>query len=346
MFLIIGLFQASTFTAAFISGITKQNTWIVLIAGFIISLLLLLVYTSLSKKFPEKNLIEINDVIYGRYFGKVISILYICFFGLIIPATLRSIGDFFSTYLFPETDISVFQIAIAMICIYTIKKGIEVIARAGFILTTLTIMVSIFIFIVTIKDMHLSNFLPLFQINLKEFVQGTNLMISIPFGEIIVFLMIFPYVNDIKQVRKSAFLGLILGGIFLLIIILQNIAILGNIDSIQMLPSYQVAKNIDIGEIITRGEVLIAVILLFNVFLKICVFYYATVLSIAQFFKLRSYKPLIIPVGIIGAILSLSMYNSTVDEVYSSNIYSVFVIPFIILFPIISLIVAYLRKLD
>ncbi|WP_026881529.1 GerAB/ArcD/ProY family transporter [Clostridium akagii] len=346
MFLIIGLIQASTLTSAFISGITKQDTWIVLLAGFIICLFLLWIYTSMSKKFPGKNLIEINGKIYGEYFGKIMGILYIYYFWFIIPANLRFITDFFSTYLFPETDNVVFAIITIIICIYTVKKGIEVIARSGFILAILSIIVCIFITIVTIKDMRLSNFLPFFQVNFKEFIEGTNLIISIPFGEIIVFLMIFPYVNHIKQVKKIAFGGLIIGGILFFNVIFRNTAILGNIAGIQVIPSYQVAKNINIGNVIERMEVLIAVVLLFNVFLKICIFYYATVLSIAQVFKLRCYKPLVIPVGVISVILSMTMFPSTVDEVYAASIYSVFVIPFIIIFPVISLIIASIRKLN
>jgi spore germination protein KB len=344
IFLIIGLLQASTLTAAFISGITKQNTWLVLLAGFTIMLFLLLVYTSLSRKYPDRNLIEMNSTIYGRYFGKGISILYISYFWFAIPANLRFIADFFSTYLFGETDIIVFIIAITIVCIYTIRKGIEVIARAGFILSVLSIIVAIFITVITIENIRLSNFLPLFQINLKELVQGINLMISIPFGEIVVFLMIFPYVNHIKQVKKSAFWGLTVGGIYFFSIILRNIAILGNIGSIHVLPSYQVARLINVGEVITRLEILVAVALLFNVFLKICIFYYATVLSIAQVFKLKSYKPLVIPVGIISIILSISMYSSSVEEAYQTNIYSVYVIPYIIIFPIISWIIASIKK--
>ena len=121
---------------------------------------------------------------------------------------------------FTEVDISVFIIILTITCIYTLKKGLEVIARVSFILGIVSIITAVFITILTIKDMHLSNFLPLFQINLKEFVQGTNLMMSIPFGEIVVFLMIFPYVNDIKKVKKSAFIGLIAGSIFFLSVIL------------------------------------------------------------------------------------------------------------------------------
>lgn len=345
LFLVIGLLQASTLTAAFISGITKQNTWIVLLAGFIIILPLLLVYTSLNKKFPHKNLIEINNTIYGEKLGKVMSLPYIFIFWFIICTNVRFIVDFFSTYLFPKTDINVFTIIIIITCNYTVKKGLEVIARTGFILSVLTILVAVLLTIFTIKDMNLSNFLPMLQVNLKEFIMATNITVAIPFGEIIVFLMIFPYVNDVKNVKKSVFLGLIIGSLFFFSTVVRDISVTGNIGYMDVQPEYQVAKLVDIGEIITRAEVLVAIILLFNVFLKICIFYYATVLSMAQCLKLRSYKPLTIPVGIISIILSISMFNSPVDEAYQSGIYSVFVIPLIIVFPVVSLIIASIRKL-
>lgn len=346
MFLFIGLLQANTLTAAFISGVTKQNTWVVLSIGFFIVSILLLIYTWLNNKFPDKNLIEMNDAIYGKHIGKVFSLLYIYLFWFLIPVNLRYIADFFSTYLFQGTDIYVFVLPIVMVCIYTIKKGLEVISRTGFVITIVVMVAFIFISIFTIKDIHLSNFLPLFQINLKELIQGTNLMVVLPFGETIVFLMLFPYVNDRKQVRRSAFTGFIIGSIYFLIVILRNIAVLGNIASIYVLPSYQVSRYINVGGIITRTEVMVALTLLFSVFLKLCIVYYATALSISQLFKLRSYKPLIIPIGIISGILSISMYSSAADEAYeAANIYPIFAIPFIIIFPVMSMITAYVRRL-
>lgn len=344
-FLIIGFIESSTLTAAFISGVTKQDTWIVLLIGFFIMLFLLFVYISLNKKFPNKNLIEINDLVYGRHFGKVISILYIYYFWFLIPANFRFIADFFSTYLFPDTDISVFIIAVAITSIYTIKKGLEVIARSSSIIAILIIVEALIITILTAKDIRLSNFLPMFQLNLKEFIQGINLIISIPFGEIIVFLMIFPYVNNKKQVSKSVFSGFFIGSMFFFIILLRNTSVLGNIGTIHVLPSYQVARLVNVGEIITRMEVLIAVALLFNIFVKISIFYYATVLSIAQFFKLKSYRPLVIPVGIISIVLSISMYNSPAEEVqHATSIYPIYAIPFIIFIPIISFIIVSIKK--
>ncbi|ADK14710.1 spore gernimation protein [Clostridium autoethanogenum] len=345
-FLIIGLLQSASITVAFVSGITKSNTWISLLTSFIIISFMMLVYTSLNKRYPDKNLIEINTIVYGRYLGKIISILYIFFFWFLIPSNVRGISDIYSTYLFPQTDLTIFVVVIILTCMYTIKKGIEVIARIGSILTILIIIVTVIITVLILNDMHLSNFLPLFQINFKKFIQGTNIMVSIPFGELITFLMIFPYVNDKGKVKRFSFWGLIIGTIQFLIIILRNTAVLGNIGYIHVLPSYQVARLINIGEVITRMEILFGVMLLFNVFLKICIFYYATVLSIAQFFKLQSYNSLVIPLGIISIIFSITMYSSPAEESNFASTYSIYAIIFVILFPSISLIIAWIRNLS
>ncbi|MFL0252684.1 endospore germination permease [Clostridium neuense] len=345
MLLIIGLIESETLTSAFISGVTKQSTWIVLIIGFAIILVLLYGYISLSDKFPKKNLIEINDLVYGRYFGKVVSILYVFYFWFIVSTNFRLIADFFSTYLFTEIDNKVFIIVMAALVMYTVKRGLEVIVRSGSIIIILAIIINIIVIILVIKDIDLSNLLPIFKINLKQLVQGVNLMISIPFGEIIVFLMIFPYVNTRSQVKKSAFSGLIIGSIIFLIVILRNIAVLGNLYTVQVLPIYQVAKLINIGQVITRMEILIAVIYLFNVFLKLCIFLYAAVLSMAQLLNLKSYKPLVIPMGIINIVLAIIMFSSDTDEVYQAiNIYSVYAILYVIILPVISIVIASIKK--
>lgn len=345
VFLIIGLIEGETLTSTFISGITKQNTWIVLIIGFVIITFMLFIYTSLSNMFPRKSLVEINDLVYGRFLGKIVSILYMAYFLQIVSINFRYIADFFSTYLFPQTDILIFIISILIVSTYAVKKGLEVIARSAIVIAIMATLVDIIITIFTLEYFKISNFLPVLQIKLKEFVQGINLMVSIPLGEIIVFLMIFPSVNNMKQVKKSAFLGYIIGNIFFLMIILRNISVLGNIEAIHVLPSYQVAKLINVGDIITRMEVLIAIILLFNEFLKICIFYYAAVVSTAQIFKLEDYKILVVPIGILGAVFSISMFSSDIDYLYyGNNIYPIYILLFIVIFPVLSFIIVSIKK--
>ncbi|AWV82308.1 MULTISPECIES: endospore germination permease [Clostridium] len=343
--IMLSLIEASTFTAVFVSQYTKQDTWVVLISGFIIVLFLLFMYVSLCSKFPGKTIIEIHAKIYGNLLVNLISLLYIFYFWFIIPANFRFLADFFSTYLSQNSDIIPFIIPAAILCIYAVRKGAEVISRVSSILSILTVMLSIIITALIAKDIHISNLLPPLQLNLGQFVQGTNIMVAIPLGEIIVFMIFFPHLNDQTKLRKSAFTGLILSFIFFLFVLVRNTLVLGNVSSLQVQPAYQVSSLINVGEVITRVEVTTAVFLLFNLLMKICFFLYATVISIAQCFKLRSYKPLVFPVTAISAVLSITMFKSPLDQLYiASDIYPIYALLFIVILPITSFILASIKK--
>ncbi|WP_160678280.1 endospore germination permease [Clostridium sp. C8-1-8] len=346
MYLVIGLLQGSTLTAAFISGVTKQDTWIVILVSFFIMCGLLLGYIKLAEVFPEKNIIEINDITYGKYIGKVISVIYIYHFWFIVAANLRIIGDFYGSFLMQETEIIIFIVVLAITCIYALKKGLEVISRIVPIFVIVTGIVAILISVLLIKEVDITNLLPIMQIKPLEFIHGVDLIVTIPFGEIMVFLMIFPKVKNKECIKEHTFLGFFIGVALFFMVIVRNIAVLGGSGSLDIQSSYQVTKIINIGDIITRAEVIVAVLLLTNVFIKIAIFAYATVMSISQLFKLRSYKHIVSPIMAISALFAITMYNSSVEESFNAtNIYVFYGwIPEII-FPLGSLLISKVLKL-
>ncbi|MBK1811480.1 endospore germination permease [Clostridium sp. YIM B02505] len=341
MFLIIGLIQGSTLTIAFVNESTEQNTWIAVVVSFIIMCFLLLIYNKLFDKFPEKNIIEINDIIYGKYLGKIISVIYIYYFWLVIPSNIRILGDFFNSFLMQETDILVFIIVIGVACIYVVRKGLEVIANMVPMFAVITIIVAVSLSIMLVNEMDVKNLMPFLQLKAIEFIQGVNIIVAIPFGELIVFFMFYPSVKDKNNIRRYSFWGFYIGAGTLLLVSLRNILVLGSIGGLQVQASYQVAKIINIGEIITRMEVLIAALLLTNVFIKIAIFCYATSLSIAQIFNMGTYKHVVSPIMILSMLFSVTMFDSTMREYeFAANLYPIFGLIPQVVFPIISLIIA------
>ena len=345
MFLVGGFIQGSLLTLTFAKDATKHDIWIAVIAAFIMSLPLTFVYLTLALKFPGQNLIQINDIIFGPYLGKLVSLQYILLFLTIVSANLWFVGDFFLTFIMPETPILAIMIMFAFICAWAVRAGIEVIARMSFLLVLITVIIIFITFIFLLKDMKFTNFLPIFELPLHDFIQGTHILMAIPFNEVFIFMMVIPYVNKMKQVKTSVLYGLIIGGISFLIIVIRNTAVLGPLADIVVSPSMVAVRLIDIGKIINRLEALVAIALLVTIFLKVCVFYYATVLGIAQLLKLRSYVPLVIPIGIIGISIALSN-ESTMQFSYSAkNTYPVFAMPFYIGLPLLSLFIAKVRNL-
>lgn len=346
MYMIIGFIQGGSLTLAFVSDITKQNTWIVVITSCILIIPMALIYTNLANKFPGKNLVEINDIIYGRYFGKCISLFYSALFLLLITLNITFVSDALVNYLFPGTPIIVFYIIFTVLCAYAVHCGIEVIGRCAPILVIVSYIITIITIIMLFKEMDLHNFLPIFNLNLKQFINGNHVFISKPF-DISVFLMIYSTVNEEKKIKKSTIRGVIIGTAFILLTAIRSTAVLGNLESTRVSPSYDVVGIIDIAQVFTRLEAFIIIIILLSLFIKTAIFYYATVLSIAQIFNLHSYKPLIMCIGIICINLSVFIFSSPSEHNYNAaNIYPVFIIPFQILIPLLSLILTHFRKLS
>ncbi|WHH58632.1 endospore germination permease [Petroclostridium sp. X23] len=345
MFLIGGLIQGSVLTLSFINQITNHDTWLAILAALVICLLLVLIYIAIAQRFPGKNLIQIHDIIYGHYLGKLISALYVWLFLSIFSFQLGFLGDFFLIYIMPETPLLVIAIMFAFICAWAVRSGIEVIARISVIFVGVTLIIVFLTFVLLLKDMKWVNFLPVFDIPVIDFMQGTHVIASIPFLEVLVFLMIIPYMNEKNQVKSAVLSGLLIGGATLLIISVRDTAVLGIISTIVGFPAYDAVRLIDIAKILTRLEVLIAINMLNMIFIKASVFYYAGVLGMAQLLHLRSYVPLVLPIGIISIILGVASHESTMEFAYfGSSIWPVFSILFYFIIPLMSLLIAKIRR--
>lgn len=347
MFLIAGFIQGSTLTVTFSFIVAKQDTWLTVLAGWLVGLPFVLVCIALAQKFPGKTLVQINDIVFGPYLGKLVTAIYLGFVLTVNGEYLRYLGDFILVYIMPETPIVVILVMFTCICAWAVRSGIEVTSRFSGIFVVVTLIIVISTFVLLLKDMKLSNFLPVLETPLKDFIQGTHIMEAIPFGELFAFLMIIPYLNKLKQAKSSVLLGYIIGGATVLITTVRDIAVLGATTAILAQPSFEAVRLIEIAKVLTRLEIFVAIALLITLFIKVSVFYYVTVTSIAQMFSLRSYLPLVPPIGIILIAFGIWMADSYMEQVYSTLHYYPFIaMPCEILLPSLTLIIAKIRGLS
>jgi len=80
-------------------------------------------------------------------------------------------------------------------------------------------------------------------------------------------------------------------------------------------------------------------------FLKTSVLYYVTALGIAQLLRLKSYLPLILPLGSLMISLSLIQFESNVENIFfATKIYPFYSLPFELFLPGLTLLVSLLRR--
>lgn len=109
----------------------KQDAWIAAILSVCIGLLTLFLYQALVRQFPNQTLVEMCEAIFGIWIGKIVSLLYFCFFFLLAALVLRNIGDFVVTQVLPDTPLQFILMIFLLVVIMASRHGIETIARTG-----------------------------------------------------------------------------------------------------------------------------------------------------------------------------------------------------------------------
>ena len=94
MFTVAFFLQSSALLTSFLAGISKNEAWIPVVIGIVLCMPLIFLFRTLMVMFPDKNLLQVLDEVYGPVVGKIIGISYVWFFITLTAVNLIDIGDF------------------------------------------------------------------------------------------------------------------------------------------------------------------------------------------------------------------------------------------------------------
>lgn len=347
MFLVASFIHGSTLLSSFVVGITRQDTWFVSIAGFVLTLLLAFMYITIAKKFPGKNIISINEIVFGKVLGKIVSMLYVLFFFSLLFLNTREVGDFITGYIMPETPQYAITIMFLFVCAYTAKKGIRALARCASFFVLLIVSIKVISTLLLIPQMNFSNFAPAFVQPFMNYVQAIHTATILPYSEVMVFLMIFPFVDEKCDIAKPFIKGIAIGAVLMIIVCIRDWAVLGNVALLLPQLTFQTDRVLQIGGAAVRMEVLFAVILLILQFVKISVLLFTVTLGIAQIFKLKSYQPLVYVIAAIGTCFAVFVWDAHAESLYwGSHVATVYSSFFEVVIPLITLAIIFIREFN
>ncbi len=344
MFAVGCFLQCSVLMMGNMSAIAKQDSWLVILAAILLFLPLFWIYIKLSDLFPGKSLIEINEKVFGKVLGGVVSVLYIIHFLFLSTFNTRILDNFISGALMPETPAAAILFLFLAVCAYAIRKGLETMTRYSAVFVVIVLLVMVANLILMGKDMKLENFMPVFSLRPIKYVQGIHSQITLSFSQLVVFFMVFPDLKKPKELKKSFFFGFLIGSLTILIVEARNIAVLGSFISLVTAPAFEAFRLINIANVFTRMELFYAFVLIMLLFFKVSILYFAFLRAVQQLLKIKSYKSLVLPAGAIILCLTLVSFDSSIDtnswEGTAGPFYSLFLE---VVLPMLTLVVALLR---
>jgi len=331
------------------SGLTasaKQDGWIAAAVGTFAGLLLIFLFDALGRRFPNQTLVEYSETVLGKWLGKGVALLYIGYFFLLSSLVLRNIGDFITSITLPETPIQAVHIIFLVIVILGTRLGLEVFMRTAEIFFPWILMLLFLLVVCISPQIQYYKMLPILEEGIKPVLKGSLSILGIPYLELVVFLMLYPYVSKLEKAGKALFIGALFAGIVLIMITALCVLVLGSdFTARHAFPSYTLAKKIHFGEFIQRIEVFMGITWFLTIYFKLIVCFYASALGLAQLCRLRSYRILTLPMGVLLIVLSLIVYpNIVYFREFASQIWTPFAMTFGLVLPVLLLAVASIRK--
>ena len=340
MILVTVFLIGSTFVIG-TAGQAENDMWISIILGMLMTIPVYFVYARILSLFPGKGIFEILEQAFGKSGGKAIGLLYIWFVFHLGALVLRNFGEFINVLALTETPMIVPMIMFILLCIWGVKLGIEVLARwAELFVIVLYIVLIAFSFLV-IPEMKFENIRPVLYNGIAPVVSGALSAFAFPFAETVVLLCVFDSLKETKSSYKAYFGGLLIGGTSILFVSIRNILVLG-VNELNTLyfPSYIAISRIDIGTFLQRLEVSVSMIFLIGIFIKISLCLLATSIGVAGIFKLKDYRKIVTPIGLLMLNLSYLVYDNTMEMFqWVARFWVYYAFPFQVILPIVIWIV-------
>jgi spore germination protein KB len=305
-----------------------QDIWIAGLIGLGAGLLMVFFYWKIAERFQFMNLVEILEKCFGKWIGKAVAFSYFTFYIFILSTfVLRDIGDFMLTVMMVETPIEAIHIIFLVVVLYGVKLGLETFTRTTELFLPWIVILFVVLFITLLPQIKFTNILPIMENGIQPVLRSSLSFIVFPFLELVVFLMIIPYVNEPKKTKKAFLLGTALGGGLLILIATLSILVIGVTETTRSIyPTYDLSKTINIREFFQRVESFMALIWFITVFVKLVVLTYALCLGLASVFNVQDYKLLTLPIGLLLYVVSLVIFPSSTYLIEFTPIYDFYAV--------------------
>lgn len=324
------------------SGQSGNSIWIALIFAGTLALPLMLIYARLHVLFPGKDLYDMLISAFGAVIGRVFSCLYIWYSLHLGALVLRNFGEFSQTVALTSTPMLAPMLVIALLCIWVVNAGMEVLGRSAKFLLLFSLAVIVFVQLLCVPKYEYHHLKPLLDSGWGPVFTDTAGSFTFPFAEIVIFLGAFNVLPKKGSASRVLISGVLIACVITIVASLRNLLVLGpDIISSLYFPSYVAVSRINVGDFLTRIEGSSAIVFVTALFIKVSLCLYVTCNGVAKVFKLQSYRSVVLQMGLIMVYLSDFIYKDiTQMQYFAYHIYKIYALPFQVVIPLLLWITA------
>lgn len=333
-----------TLPRASVEKVKTPDVWISVFLGGIIAMIAGIIIVKLSQQFPEKTFYQYNQIIVGRWFGWILSLLIISYFFTISAFEVRTMAEVTSLFLLEGTPTWAIILPFMWVGLYLVSSGINSIARLFEIIFPITFVIFLLVAFLSFGIFEIDNLRPVLGLGVTPMLKGIKTATLAFLGpEIMLLLVAFMKPADKTKAVRIVVVGLIIPLIFYVITVVMVIGAL-SIEGVvtRTWPTIELMRSYEIpGLIFERFESFLLVIWIMQIFATFTITYYAAALGLAQLFQ-TNIQPFLF--GLLPVIYMIAMTPKNINDLFKfgDQIGHAAIILFGIL-PIILLIISRLK---
>ena len=263
--------------------------WLIILVTMLIGIVIYYGYTYLIVNHQSMDMSSLLCYGFGKWLGNLINIIYSLYFVYIASRVIKDFTYFISQTLFFNIPYWIISCTLVFLVWYACIKGIETIARSSEILIFITFGLLFFVIVFSVSSSQIT------FMNLRPFLTHEwylNILhslpakVTFPYGELVVFLWVFPYLNKPRSLYSKGVLAILLAGGTILTLSEIIIAMLGpKMAAVYTYPLVKAIEMINFFNIIQHVEFLSVIAFLCVGFIKIAIFTFAAAQSTSMIFK-------------------------------------------------------------
>ncbi len=337
--LVLFIFGSSVVVGS--SGEAGQDAWLALLLAVVMAAPLLFVYARIIRLFPETDLFDVFEILFGKIFGRVFIALITWYALHLCSLVLRNFTEFLQIVAMPETPQLPMMLALILVTTYLANSGENILGKWSIIMFPIVVLTVFFAIALAVNDLDFTHLQPVLAKGLPKLISSAYQILTFPFAETVLFLCIAGAVRkEISPYKVYGFAVLISSSV-LLLVTFRNIMILGTpVINASYFPSYTTSRILHVGDFLSRIEGSITMNFLLTGIVKITLCLTVAAKGISKLFAIEDYKRMLMPSSMLVVALCAIVYKSTMEMFGFIKYYQIYAIPFQMFIPAVVWITA------
>ncbi|MBC7104317.1 MAG: endospore germination permease [Firmicutes bacterium] len=281
-----------------------RDAWLSVLAAALEGVAAVLVIIPLGLRFRRHTLIGIGRRVLGFWAGSLVGLFYLYNFVTHASRQVWHVSELMVTAFMPFTPKVVFMALTVLLAGYAVRTGLEAFTRVNDFLLPLGAAAVVLVGLLVAKEVDPRYYQPVLERGWRPVLDG-----SLPlFGHVAqgyIILMFLPFVRSTQGIYAWSF-GTLGGLMVMMGVGLMAIGVFG-VESTAgfTYPALELVRIINVREFVQHLESVMMLVWFGGIFVKYCILLYLSGLAAAELLGLRDYRPLVWPLGILSAALSL-----------------------------------------